>query len=120
MLNLSVQLEDSARRYPDRDALVLGDTRLSYAQVNAAANQVANLLVERGIAPGDKVALSCPNLHYFPIVCYGILKAGTVVLSLNVLLKAREVAYHLGDADVKAYFCFEGTPELRSEERRVG
>jgi len=112
MLNLSVLLEDSARRYPNRDALVLGDTRLTYAQVNAAANQVANLLVERGIQPGDKVALSCPNLPYFPIVYYGILKTGAVVVPLNVLLKGREVAYHLADADVKAYFCFEGTADL--------
>ncbi len=45
MLNLSMLLEDSARHHPDRDALVLGDTRLSYAQVDAMANQVANLLV---------------------------------------------------------------------------
>jgi long-chain acyl-CoA synthetase len=112
MLNLSVLLEDSARNFPDRDALVLGDTRLTYAQVNAAANQVANLLVERGIGPGDKVALSCPNLPYFPVVYYGVLKAGAVVVPLNVLLKGREVAYHLGEADVKAYFCFQGTPDL--------
>jgi long-chain acyl-CoA synthetase len=112
MLNLSVLLEDSARRYPDRDALVLGDVRLTYAQVDAAANQVANLLVERGIEPGDKVALSCPNLPYFPIVYYGILKAGAVVVPLNILLKGREVAFHLGEADVKAYFCFQGTPDL--------
>ena len=112
MINLSILLEDSARKYPTRDALVLGDTRLTYAQVNGAANQVANLLAERGIQPGDKVALSCPNLPYFPIVYYGVLKAGAVVVPLNVLLKGREVAYHLADADVKAYFCFEGTAEL--------
>ena len=91
---------------------MLGDTRLTYAQVDGAANQVANLLVERGIRPGDKVALSCPNLPYFPIVYFGILKAGATVVPLNVLLKGREVAYHLGDSDAKAYFCFEGTPEL--------
>ncbi|MER7585754.1 AMP-binding protein, partial [Kitasatospora sp. NPDC097691] len=112
MLNLSVLLEDSARTYPDRDALVLGSTRLTYAEVDAAANRVANLLVERGIRPGDRVALSCPNLPQFPIVYYGILKAGGVVVPLNILLKAREVAYHLRDAEVKAYFCFEGTPGL--------
>ncbi|MDN5893472.1 MAG: long-chain fatty acid--CoA ligase [Nocardioides sp.] len=112
MLNLSVLLEDSARDYPDRAAVVLGETRLTYTQVNAAANQVANLLVERGIEPGDKVALSCPNLPFFPIVYYGILKAGATVVPLNVLLKGREVAYHLTDAQVKAYFCFEGTPDL--------
>ncbi len=112
MYNLSTLLEDSATRYSDRDAVVLGDTRLTYAQVNGAANQVANLLVSRGIEPGDKVALSCPNLPYFTIVYFGILKAGATVVPLNVLLKGREVAYHLGDAEVKAYFCFQGTPEL--------
>jgi long-chain acyl-CoA synthetase len=112
MLNLSVLLEDSARSHPERPAVVLGDRRLSYAQVNAAANQVANLLVERGIRPGDKVALSCPNLPYFPVVYYGILKAGAVVVPLNVLLKGREIAYHLDDSEAKAYLCFQGTPEL--------
>jgi long-chain acyl-CoA synthetase len=112
VLNLSVFLEDSARRAPDRDALVLGDTRLSYAQVDAMANQVANLLVSRGIEPGDKVALSCPNVPFFPVIYYGILKAGAVVVPLNVLLKGREIAYHLGDSQAKAYFCFEGTADL--------
>jgi long-chain acyl-CoA synthetase len=112
VLNLSTVLEDSARKHPTRDAVVLGDTRLTYAQVNGAANQVANLLVSRGIEPGDKVALSCPNLPFFPIVYYGILKAGAVVVPLNVLLKGREIAYHLGDSEAKAYLCFQGTPEL--------
>ncbi|MER7952116.1 long-chain fatty acid--CoA ligase [Streptomyces sp. NPDC096079] len=108
MLNLSVLLEDSARTHPNRDAVVLGETRLTYAQVEAAANQVANLLVDRGVWPGDKVALSCPNVPWFPIVYYGILKAGAVVVPLNILLKGREVAYHLADAGAKAYLCFEG------------
>src|SRR5689334_10506284 len=112
MLNLSILLEDSARNFPERAAVVLGERRLTYAQVDAAANQVANLLVSRGVRPGDKVALSCPNLPYFPVVYYGILKAGAVVVPLNVLLKGREVAYHLNDSDAVAYFCFEGTPEL--------
>ena len=112
MSNLARLLEDSARRFPDRVAVVLGETRLTYAQVDGAANQVANLLVARGIQPGDKVALSCPNLPYFPMIYYGILKAGATVVPLNVLLKGREVAYHLGDSDAKAYFCFQGTPEL--------
>ncbi|MBL1098535.1 AMP-binding protein [Streptomyces coffeae] len=112
MLNLSVLLEDSARSSPDREAVVLSPTRLTYQQVDAAANQVANLLVSRGIKPGDKVALTCPNLPWFPIIYYGILKAGAVVVPLNVLLKAREIAYHLRDSDARAYFCFEGTPGL--------
>ena len=112
MYNLASLLEDSATTYPEREAVILGGTRLTYAQLDAAANQVANLLVSRGVEPGDKVALSCPNLPYFTIVYYGILKAGGTVVPLNVLLKGREVTYHLGDSDAKAYFCFEGTPEL--------
>jgi long-chain acyl-CoA synthetase len=117
MLNLASLLENSAQKYGDREAVVLArpdgqSTRLTYAQVNGAANQVANLLVSRGIEPGDKVALSCPNLPYFPIVYYGILKAGATVVPLNVLLKGREIAYHLDDSDAVAYFCFEGTDEL--------
>ncbi|HET7173688.1 MAG TPA: long-chain fatty acid--CoA ligase [Nocardioidaceae bacterium] len=112
MLNLSVLLEDSARNVPDRDAVVFGEMRLTYAQVDAMANQVANLLVSRGVRPGEKVALSCPNLPYFPIVYFGILKAGAVVVPLNVLLKAREIAYHLDDSDAVTYLCFEGTAGL--------
>jgi long-chain acyl-CoA synthetase len=112
MLNLAMVLEDSARNLPSRVAIVSGSSRLTYAEVDAAANSVANLLVSVGIEPGDKVALSCPNIPAFPIAYYGIVKAGAVVVPLNVLLKAREVAYHLDDCDAKAYLCFEGTPEL--------
>src|SRR5262245_65295822 len=112
MLNLAMLLEDSAREEPQRDAVICNDTRLSYAGLNAAANQVANLLAQRGVQKGDKVAISCPKLPYFPIVYYGILKAGASVVPLNVLLKPREIAYHLHDSDATAYFCFAGTPQL--------
>jgi long-chain acyl-CoA synthetase len=110
--NLSSLLEAGAAAHPDRDAIVAGHTRLTYAQVNAMACQVAGMLAARGIKPGDKVALTCPNIPHFTIAYFGILKAGATVVPLNVLLKAREVAYHLNDCDAKAYLCFEGTPEL--------
>ena len=112
MYNLSEVLEYSARRYPKVEALVFAEHRISYAELDAMANQVANGLVEIGIRPGDKVALTCPNLPYFPVVYYGILKTGAVVVPLSVLLKEEEVAYHLQNSDAKAYFCFQGTPEL--------
>ncbi|WP_456698814.1 long-chain-fatty-acid--CoA ligase [Aeromicrobium sp. P5_D10] len=112
MTNLSALLESSAAKFPERTAIVSGDNRLTYAQVNDAANQVANLLVARGVRPGEKVALSCLNLPYFSIVYYGILKAGATVVPLNVMLKPREVAYHLDDSDAVAYFAFEGTAEM--------
>ncbi len=112
MLNLSVILEDSARRYPNSDAFTFMDTTLNYAQINGAANQFANGLKRIGIQPGDKVALSCFNLPYFPIIYFGILKAGAVVVPLSVLLKKDEIAYHLNDSDAKAYFCFVGSADL--------
>jgi len=112
MLNLAMLLEDSAREVPDRIAIVCEETRLSYAELNAAASQVAHGLVQAGIQIGEKVALSCQDVPSFVIAYYGILKAGAAVLPLNILLKPREIAYHLTDGDAKAYFCQEGTPEL--------
>jgi long-chain acyl-CoA synthetase len=116
MLNLAVMLEDSARSAPERVAVVCGTVRLTYAQLNAAASQVAHALTERGIGRGDRVALTCPNLPYFPIVYYGILKSGATVVPLNVLCNAREISYYLADCDAKAYFCFEGTEQLPMSE----
>ena len=112
MLNLSSILESSAVKFPDSPAFVFADRTMTYAQVNAAAKQVANGLLNKGISPGDKVALSCLNLPYFPIIYFGILKAGAVVVPLSVLLKKDEIAYHLNDSDAKAYFCFSGTEAL--------
>ncbi|MDG2448058.1 MAG: AMP-binding protein, partial [Saprospiraceae bacterium] len=112
MLNLSVLLEATAASTPSAPAFTFGETTLTYAQVNGAANQVANGLISKGINQGDKVALSCLNLPYFPIAYFGILKAGATVVPLSVLLKKDEIAYHLSDSDAKAYFCFIGTPDL--------
>ncbi|MDQ4140125.1 MAG: long-chain fatty acid--CoA ligase [Bacteroidota bacterium] len=112
MLNLATFLQASAFQSGNKNAFTFGDTTLTYAQVNGAANQVANGLHSIGLQPGDKVALSCFNLPYFPIIYYGILKAGAVVVPLNVLFKTDEIAYHLADSQARAYFCFTGTAEL--------
>lgn len=117
MLNLSAVLEDGARTVPEKECLVFGDLRLNYAITDMIANQVANLLISRGIRPGDRVALASPNLPYFPFVYYGALKAGAVVVPLNVLLTPREIAYHLEDSGAKALFAFTGSPELPLGER---
>ncbi len=91
MLNLAILLEDSAREVPERTAIVCEGTRLSYAELNAAASQAAHGLVQAGIQKGDTVALSCQDVPSFVIAYYGILKAGAVVMPLNVLLKPREI-----------------------------
>jgi len=112
MLNLSLILEESAKRYPSKAAFICGDAVFTYEQINEAANKVANGLKAIGIQPGDKVAMTCPNLPQFPIIYYGILKLGAVVVPLNVLLKKEEIAYQLNDCDAKAYLCYSGTPEI--------
>jgi long-chain acyl-CoA synthetase len=117
MFNLSAILEDSAHEVPRRHALVWGGARLSYAMLNSAANAVANMLRSRGIGPGDKVALCCPNLPQFPVIYFAILKAGAVAVPLNTLLDSWEFAYHLDDSDAKIFFCFEGTADLPIGER---
>jgi len=113
MLNLATFLENSAREFPDKTALVFGGhIRLTYRQLNEMANQVANGLKAAGVRKGDKIAVTCPNIPYFPILTYGIVKAGAVLVPLNVLLKRREVAYHLSDSDSVGYICFQGTDQL--------
>src|SRR5687768_4831302 len=111
-LNLASMVSHHARLAPEKEAIVWGNIRMTYGQLDALSNRVANGLVEMGIGYGDKVALSCPNLPFFPIVYYGIMKVGAAVVPLNVLFKAREVAYHLADSDAKAVFVFEGTDDL--------
>ena len=85
---------------------------MTYAELNAAAARVAGGLGRLGVARGDHVALSCPNIPGFAVAYYGILKAGAVVVPLNVLLKPREIAYHLKDSQAVALIAFEGTAEL--------
>jgi len=112
MLNIATILDYSTKEHPDKTAIVCGKNRMTFDQVNTLVNQVANGLVEAKIQKGDKVALSCPNIPFFTIIYYAILKAGAVVVPLNVLLKGREISYHLKDSESKAYFCFQGTQDL--------
>ncbi len=112
MLNLAMLLESSAAANPAGPAVIFNDTKLNYAQVNGAANQLANGLRQLGVQRGDKVALSCLNIPYFPIAYYAILKLGATVVPFNVLFKGREIAYHLKDSDAVALIVFQGTPEL--------
>jgi long-chain acyl-CoA synthetase len=108
MLNLAMVLEQSARREPGKVALILDDIKLRYAELNGAANKVANGLVKLGVGPGDKVALMLPNTPHFVICYYAILKAGAVVVPMNVLFKRHEVEYHLDDSDATALIVWEG------------
>ncbi len=69
---------------------------------------MAGLLHDRGVEHGDRVGIMLPNIPYFPICYYGVLRAGGVVVPMNVLLKGREVAFYLKDSEAKLVFAWEG------------
>ncbi|EME19165.1 long-chain-fatty-acid--CoA ligase [Rhodococcus triatomae BKS 15-14] len=100
-------LADTARRMPSRTAVIENDRTLTFGEVDAAANSVAHFLLSRGLRAGDRVALMIANVVEFPIVYFGILKAGGAVVPLNTMLKREEIAYHLRDSGAIAYFCTE-------------
>lgn len=108
MLNLATLLEQSAGRDPDKTAVILDEYRLRYAELNGAANKLANALASLGIRRGDNVALMLPNTPHFPIGYYAILKTGATVVPLNVLFKQGEIQYHLEDSDSAALIVWEG------------
>jgi long-chain acyl-CoA synthetase len=110
-MNLADKLTDSLARDPDRTALRLDEAELSYAQLDDASARVAGLLRETGLEPGDRVGIMLPNVPYFPIVYYGVLRAGGVVVPMNVLLKGREVNFYLGDPEARFCFAWGGFAE---------
>jgi long-chain acyl-CoA synthetase len=99
--NLASILTDTAAEHGDRTAIKLDDVELSYARLDEATARVAALLVDRGVEPGDRVGVMLPNVPYFPVAYYGVLRAGAVVVPMNVLLKGREVAFYVGDPGAK-------------------
>jgi long-chain acyl-CoA synthetase len=99
--NLAHLLTESAARHGDRPALKLDDTVLTYATLDEGASRVAGLLKDRGLQPGDRVGVMLPNVPYFGVVYYGVLRAGGVVVPMNVLLKPREVEFYLSDPAAK-------------------
>ena len=100
-LNLGTILASSARERPGHPLIRLNEQSWSYAEVDRAARGIASSLIERGLGPGDKVALLVPNVPEFTPAYFGILYAGCTVVPLNVLLSAPEVTYHLQDSEAK-------------------
>ena len=71
-------LEQSARDYPDRPALIFRNNILTYRQLNDLTDQLAAALADLGVEKGDRVAIYMPNSPQFPLAFFGILKAGAV------------------------------------------
>ncbi|MBW2279580.1 MAG: long-chain fatty acid--CoA ligase [Deltaproteobacteria bacterium] len=100
-LNLGIILSESARERPDHVAVRLDDRTVTYADLDRAARGIAGALRERGIEPGDHVAVMVPNVPEFTLAYFGVLYAGCTVVPLNILLSTPEVTYHLQDSEAK-------------------
>src|SRR6478735_6166175 len=104
--NIAVWLSDRAASDPNLPSIKQGDTIVTFGALDAASQRFATILAEHGVRPGDHVALIMPNVAYFPIAYYAILRAGAVVVPMNPLLKAGEVAYAWNDAGARVAVVF--------------
>jgi long-chain acyl-CoA synthetase len=113
--NLASLLTASAERWPDAPAIRLGEAELSYAELDDLSARLATLLRDRGVEAGDRVGVMLPNVPDFPVAYYGVLRAGGIVVPMNVLLKRREIAFYLEDSGAKLLLAWHGFCEEACE-----
>jgi long-chain acyl-CoA synthetase len=101
MTNFAEELSAAAADAADQPAVKLDDVVLTYGVLDGAVARAAGMLRAKGVEPGDAVGLQMPNVPYFPIVYFGALRLGAVVVPMNPLLKGREVDYHMSDSGAK-------------------
>jgi long-chain acyl-CoA synthetase len=120
--NLAGILTETASRHGDRIALKLDEAELSYKQLEDASARAAGLIRGKGVEAGDRVAVMLPNVPYFAILYFGILRAGAVVVPLNPRYGHTEVAYHVSDSEAKllfAWYQFADAAEQGASEHEV-
>ncbi len=115
MTNVAKNLTDTTRAHAERVAVRVDNTAMTYRALDEASARVAGLLHERGLEPGARVGIMMPNVAEVPVVYYGVLRAGGVVVPMNPLLKGREVAYYLGDSGAGLIFAWHA---FEAEARR--
>jgi long-chain acyl-CoA synthetase len=114
MANLAEMLIETAAEHGGRTAIKLDDLELPYAGVEGATRHAAGLLASQGVEAGDRVGLMLPNVPYFPVLFFGALRLGAVVVPMNPLLKEREVAFHLQDSGAKLLYAWHQFGEAAS------
>lgn len=94
-------LEESARRFPDKTALVYGNRRFTYGDLDAQANRLARDLAASGISRGDRVAVYLENSPEAVTAVFAILKAGAVFLVINPTVKPDKLVYIMENCRAK-------------------
>lgn len=90
-------LELSARRTPDKAALVCQERRLTYRELEEQSNQLAHSLIEQGVARGDRIAIYLENSVEAVLSIFAVLKAGGVFLLVNATTKSDKLTYILNN-----------------------
>ena len=98
-------VQAAAARWPDHEAIVDGDQRLSYAQLAQQSERVARGLIALGIEAGDRVAIWAPNLHEWILAACGIHAAGAVLVPINTRMKGLEAADMLARSGARVLIC---------------
>ena len=89
-------LESAAERFPDHPAVLAGDDRWTYGELDRAANALARHLVDRGVGRGDRVAVMTSNRPEFVATVHAVSKVGAAPVLLNSSWKALEVDSAVG------------------------
>lgn len=92
---------------PDKAAIIFEDRSISFAELDEAANRVANALIDLGIRPGDRVAMHVDNRPEFIFAFQGVMRAGGVLVPTNVMYTGEEMTHILGDSGARAVFVLE-------------
>lgn len=103
-ISLGQALRTSAEQYAELPAIRFPGFNLSFAEVNQQSDALAAALVKIGIQTGDRVGLYCINCAEFAVVYCAIIKAGAVVVPINLLITINQVSYIAKDAGIKALF----------------
>ncbi|MCK5618940.1 MAG: AMP-binding protein [Candidatus Krumholzibacteria bacterium] len=90
-------LERSAGRFPDKEALVVGDVRLTYRDLDIGANRLARALRESDVEYSDRVAILMDNIPETVISIWGILRMGAIFLVINPTTRSRKISYREED-----------------------
>ncbi|MBN3723127.1 AMP-binding protein [Burkholderia sp. Ac-20379] len=115
--------DECTTRFADRVAYISAGSRLTYAALARKADAFAAYLQrDLGVKPGDRVAIMLPNSFQYPVTLFGVLKAGAIVVNVNPLYTARELAHQLKDSGAETIVVFENfahTLEEALPETRV-
>ena len=91
--------------YGERDYMVYGDERLTYAQAHAAVNAIAGWLVDQGVAPGDRVGIAMRNYPEWMLIYWACVAMGVAVVGVNAWWVTEEMAFAFADSAPKVMFC---------------